>query len=260
MRAMIKKIIILLFCGVLWIPGYAQQKQDTLRVMTYNLRFGELASMQEIADYIKSENPDVVALQEVDWKTNRERAPRQNGVAMLNELAFYTGMFGVYAKAIDYRSGYYGIGILSKYPVLSSERVLLPNPSPEKEQRVMLTAQIELPDHQPLTFVCTHLEVSAEEKRIAQIRFIRQQVKKVKGPVLIAGDFNARPDSKVIREEMKGWVNATNEENTYHTKNPNIKIDYIYMLPNRGLEMLNTKRGEAKLSDHFPIVTDFLIQ
>ena len=56
--------------------------QDTLRikVMTYNIRFGELASLEELASHIKSFNPDFVALQEIDCKTDRgERAPHQIG-------------------------------------------------------------------------------------------------------------------------------------------------------------------------------------
>ena len=39
---------------------------DTLSVMSYNLRFGELASMKEFSDAILSEAPDVVMLQECD--------------------------------------------------------------------------------------------------------------------------------------------------------------------------------------------------
>ena len=56
--------------------------QDTLRikVMTYNIRFGELASLEELASHIKSFNLDFVALQEIDCKTDRgERAPHQIG-------------------------------------------------------------------------------------------------------------------------------------------------------------------------------------
>ena len=38
--------------------------QDTLRikVMTYNIRFAELASLEELASHIKCFNPDFVAL------------------------------------------------------------------------------------------------------------------------------------------------------------------------------------------------------
>lgn len=59
--------------------------QDTLRikVMTYNIRFGELASLEELASHIKSFNPDFVALQEIDCKTDRgERAPHKSGVTI----------------------------------------------------------------------------------------------------------------------------------------------------------------------------------
>ncbi|MEG1379284.1 MAG: endonuclease/exonuclease/phosphatase family protein [Bacteroidales bacterium] len=257
---MLKKILLIVFCGVGWLQAMCQSPTDTLRIMTYNLRFGEMASMEEIAEYIRKENPDLVALQEVDWKTNRERAPHQNGVAMINALANATDMFGLYGKAIPYRDGYYGVGILSKYPLISSRRILLPNPDPKKEQRIMLMAEVELPDSLPLIFICTHLEVSSEEARIQQVRFIKKQVRTIQDkPIVIAGDFNARPDSKVIKKEMKGWINGTNALNTFHTNNPTIKIDYIYFLPDRGLKMLSTYRGESKLSDHFPIITDFLI-
>lgn len=44
--------------------------------MTYNLRFGELASLEQIAEHIKAFQPDFVALQEVDSKTYREMNPQ----------------------------------------------------------------------------------------------------------------------------------------------------------------------------------------
>ena len=86
-------VLLLLILG----NAYAQ---DTLRVkvMTYNLRFGELADLKDLAAHIKSFNPDFVALQEVDSKTNRERTPHQRGKDFISELAYYSGMFGIYGK------------------------------------------------------------------------------------------------------------------------------------------------------------------
>ena len=49
------------------------QEPVCLKVMTYNLRFGELSSLKNIADFIVENEPDFVALQELDCMTRRER-------------------------------------------------------------------------------------------------------------------------------------------------------------------------------------------
>ena len=87
-------LFIISFVCLSIVASSAQNKADTLRLMTYNLRFGELASMQQIGEYIASEAPDIVAVQECDWATKRKRAPQQNGVKFMNELSYYSGMFG----------------------------------------------------------------------------------------------------------------------------------------------------------------------
>lgn len=248
------KNILIVICCMFVFGALAQKTTQPINVMTYNLRFGELASLEEIADFVKGENPDIVALQECDWKTERDRAPKQNGKAFVNELAFHTGMFGLYGKAIDYKGGYYGVGILSKYPVLRSERIFLPNPNPKKEQRVLLVADIEMPDKSVLTFICTHLEVSTAEKRGIQIEFINNYAKDIGNPVILAGDMNAKPFDKEIQEGFADWQNMTNEEFTFSTVKPSIKIDYIYAYPKDKMEMISTQvHTDILLSDHFPV-------
>lgn len=137
-----KKYLLLFLCLTLGV-AYAQ---DTLRVrvMTYNLRFGELASLEELAHHIKSFKPDFVALQEVDSKTDRKRTPHQKGKDFISELAYHTGMFGLYGKTIDYSTGYYGIGMLSKYPYISVQKIMLPHPVKEHERRAMLEGLFEM--------------------------------------------------------------------------------------------------------------------
>ena len=49
---------ILSIISVLFVSTFvlsASEEGDTLKVMSYNLRFGELASMEQIAEYISSE-------------------------------------------------------------------------------------------------------------------------------------------------------------------------------------------------------------
>ena len=239
--------------------GFSAEKGDTLKLMTYNIRFGELASMKQIGEYIASENPDVVAVQECDWGTNRDRAPHQNGVKFVNELAYYTGMFGVYGKSINYAGGYYGIGLLSKYPILSYERVLLPNDG-KTEQRSMLIADIELPGGKVITFVNTHLEVKTPEMRIEQVKFIETYLKDRGNQLFLAGDMNAVPDTEEMALLRETWTDLTNTAFTYHTLKPKIKIDYIYTKPSDNVELLNTMvKEDIKLSDHLPVISTIVL-
>ena len=259
--AMVMKRLFLLLGFILSasFAGFAAEKGDTLKLMTYNLRFGELASMQQIGEYIASENPDIVAIQECDWATKRERAVHQNGVKFVNELAYHTGMFGIYGKSINYAGGYYGIGLLSKYPILSYERVLLPNDG-KTEQRTLLIADVELPNGKVITFVNTHLEVKTAEMRIEQVRFINEYLKDCPNQIFLAGDMNATPDSEEMALLRKDWKDLTDRVFTYHTSKPEIKIDYIYSRPSAGVELLNTNvRENVKFSDHFPVISTIVL-
>ena len=248
---------------VLFVASFsvAAQSHD-LRVMSYNLRFGELASMEELGKYIASEEPDIVAIQECDWATNRTRAPHQNGVRFVNELAYHSGYFGLYGKTINYRGGYYGIGLLSKYPIIRSERVLLPNEG-KLEQRAMLVADIELPGGDIITYACTHLEVNSASLRLKQAKFINKYLSKIARhhQVFLAGDMNAEPDTPEMQYLRKSWSDLTNRELTFSTYNPTIKIDYIYSKPASNVTLHDTEvRTDIKLSDHFPVISNVSIQ
>lgn len=248
-----KLFIIFLFSVVAPVFGLAQGECE-LKVMTFNIRFGELAGLDEIAAFISAQEPDLVALQECDWKTMRTRAPKQNGKAFINELACLTGMFGLYGKSLDYMGGYYGVGLLSRYPVIRSELVPLPNPAPEKEQRVMLAAVVELPGGDAVTFICTHLEVSSAEQRMAQARFIDGYASRAANRVILAGDMNAAPESAEIREGFAGWEDMTGGEFTFSSAEPGKKIDYIFAYPPDKAEKVSTRvHTECRLSDHFPV-------
>lgn len=233
---------------------YSQDKV-TLKVLCYNLRFGELASLEQLAEFINQENPDIVALQEVDVLTNRTRAPQQNGKHFISELAFRTNMFSLYGKTIPYAGGYYGIGILTKYPYVSANRILLPMPDGAKEQRAYLVSEIELPNHETLTFVCTHLDYTTSAVRQVQVKAINDDLLKRNGPIIICGDFNAKPDSKEIVEGMNVWLQATNQDYTIPAKAPSSKIDYIFCYPKNVWKVIETETPSIQLSDHLPVIS-----
>lgn len=244
--------VIFLFALMLSLSLSAQTK---VKMMTFNLRFGELATLDELAEVIKKENPDYVALQEVDVKTLRPRAKHQNGKDFLSELAFKTGMFGIYGKTIPYEGGYYGIGILSKYPFVETKKVKLPSIDPAKEPRVVLYGLTEGANGDSLIVACTHLDYSSSDSRLAQVATVKSVLEPLPYPVILGGDFNAFPDSPEVKESFMNWSSLTNDQPTFSTKNPKSKIDYIFGFPEKAWKLISTEVLNTKVSDHFPVMS-----
>lgn len=225
-----------------------------IKVLSYNLRFGELASLEELADFIKKVDPDVVALQEVDSHTFRDRAKHQNDKDFATELGYRTGMFSAYGKTIPYKKGYYGIAILSKYPLAQVERKYLPKTQNGKEQRAVLIADVEYMENEYFTFASTHLDYTNTEERQTQVKKLNELLTNRDYPVIIGGDFNAHPDSKEIDEGMKFWQRLSEIEPTVPTENPKNTIDYIFAYPSSQFKRVKAKTyTDVKLSDHLPI-------
>ena len=112
------------------ISGQTQTDSTRLiRVMTYNIYHGETMNkdfnLNLISDIIKSADPDIVALQEVDFKTNRAKK-----MDLATELGYLTGLAPLFGKAMKYDGGEYGEGILSKFSFNRTKNNPLPY-SPE---------------------------------------------------------------------------------------------------------------------------------
>jgi len=98
----------------------------SLRILTYNIRHGEnmqnKIDLKAISNVIQENNPDFVALQEVDDKTNRT-----GGVDQLAYLADSTKMFYFFSPHREFDGGLYGNGILSKWPIVINYSLPLPH-------------------------------------------------------------------------------------------------------------------------------------
>ena len=256
-----KKSIFLLLIAIQFIlfitPAQAQESKSSepikLKILCYNLRFGELASLEELATFIKEQNPDIVALQEVDVKTHRPRAPHQNGKNFIAELAFHTGMLSAYGKTIPYAGGYYGIAILSKFPLAKVERIYLPKIENGSEQRAVLVADVEYSEGEYFTFASTHISYVTSEERQTQVKKLNEVLLARSYPVIVAGDFNAWPDTKEISEGMSAWKTVSNMEPTVPANAPRNTIDYIFCYSKDKWISVDAITYKVGLSDHLPI-------
>ena len=164
-------------------PDYS--KGISLKVGSYNIRHGELVDydMSCLAADILACELDVVALQEVDKNTRRT-----GGRDLLRELAEACG-YGHYAffAAMDFNGGEYGIGIISRYPIKSTDSTSLTVLS-DTEPRVLAHAVIEI-DGVEIDFYNTHLSYENKEIRATQLGEIREIIGDNPRAIL-AGDFN----------------------------------------------------------------------
>jgi glycerophosphoryl diester phosphodiesterase len=234
----------------------------SLTVMTYNLRFGERASMDKIAEVIKAESPDFVALQEVDVNSYRDAAGANKGLNYINELAEKTGMNGYFGKALNFpRGGYYGVGILSKHPSRSVERFELPNPK-AVEPRVLLAGVFEIDGHMPVVFGSSHLDYSDKDTSEKQARYVLNILNGFGLPYIVGGDFNATNESGAVQAFVEVAKPLTADEYTFPSDIPKKKIDYIFGYPVDAFDLESTKVGKASPdaeSDHLPVVSKIVL-
>ncbi len=240
-------------------PGRALDRVLTLRVMAYNIHHGEgtdkKLDLERIGKVIASVKPDLVALQEVDVRTKRTQNTDQAKL-----LAAQLDMHVVFGKAIDYQGGAYGLAILSRFPVAEHEMILLP-PEKQQEQRGVLVATIKFPaterngKERALRFACTHLSVAGEIERLPQVQeinriFCLDQVAN-DPPTILAGDFNAGPQSEPIEEILQYWQDSFIGDPAAR------RIDYIFYRNTDAFRGRNFKRmDEPVASDHHPIYVE----
>ncbi len=222
-----------------------------LKVMSYNIYHAGMASLEQLGDFINEHRPDVVFLQEVDVNTKR-----QNRHTMA-ELGNQTKMFTAFGKSIPLSGGYYGLGILSRYPIVGMERILLPMLEAGREQRSLLKAIIELENGRQVCVACTHLDLKTEE-RVAQVEHLNKVLKATGLPVLVGGDFNAQPQDKEIKQGMADWMRAMAEDAyTFPQDKPDQKIDYIFAHPRQAWQIRAASVPPVELSDHRPVVVEY---
>jgi endonuclease/exonuclease/phosphatase family metal-dependent hydrolase len=233
----------------------------TLRVMTFNIHHGEgsdgKVDLERIAALIKDNKIDLVALQEVD--RNTQRTGRRDFV---KELAALTGMNSAFGKNLDLEGGEYGNAILSWYPITSVTNYALPKVV-AGEQRGMLTASIPTPMG-ILVFCSVHLDHRRpEEDRLASVEAIHATLRPINKPIIVAGDFNATPDSETYNRMRKDdffmdvWSRVGNGNGfTIPNENPRSRIDYLFY---RGVAARNAAVLDSDASDHLPVIAEFVV-
>lgn len=240
----------------------------SLKIMSYNVHHCNPPSKEKegiidipaVAEVIRRQMPDLVALQEID--DHNERSGKDINEA--EEMARILNMHFYFAKTIDYAGGGYGLAILSKYPLTETAVHFLPKDSSKRaEQRALLTTRVLLPNRRSIRFASTHLDIVSDSNRVMQMTEITNIAAKDSIPFIMGGDFNSRPNSKVIGllDSFFQRSCTTSCDFTVPSGNPVVTIDYIAYKKDSPFHIQShAVIPEAYASDHRPVVATFILR
>lgn len=232
---------------------------DTIRVLTYNIHHGEgmdeLLDLERIAALIREVDPDLVALQEVDSVTNRTEQVDQAA-----ELGRLTELKPTFGRFMPYDGGAYGMAILSRWPILESTNIRLPD---GEEPRTSLAITVDITESgRSLRFVGIHFYRTAEE-RLAQVKSLEAAMGETTTPIIWAGDFNSTPESEVMQYLSGNWKILEKGEDrlTFSSYEPEREIDFVLVRPDSSFSLLGQRvLDEPVASDHRPVVVDLVLR
>ena len=241
-----------------------------MRLIQYNIRYavGSGASMHmplpgagyvlgnqtvlpDITKFIKSSDPDIVGLIEVDTGSVRSRKVNQ-----AEKIAADLGMNTSYETKYGENSINKILPIVRKQgnAFLASKRV-----HNEKFhyfdtgiKRLIIELELEY-----YSIFLVHLSLKYRHRHL-QLRRLYDLIKDTKKPVIVTGDFNTFWGQNEIYLFMKATdMNSANVEGipTYPSRSPKKEFDFV--LYQDGIDVTNFEVPDIRLSDHRPIICDF---
>ncbi|NGN64710.1 hypothetical protein G5C51_12460 [Streptomyces sp. A7024] len=245
---------------------------DTLRVSTYNIHFGIPVDADDAvpgtddldgtAAAIRAQNADVIGLQEVHhkdaWHGDQPTVLAEN----LKDLYPYATYRTNSENNTGGHTGEAGNMLLSKFPIEQEKHI--PLPEGEHVRRGLHGVQVDVGGTKVWVYT-THYSAGYDEPGLAQregeARATIEALGSAKEPVVMTGDFNARPYDRLIPWFADaGWVDAWTALHrgdagcTFPADTPIARIDYAYASPS--LDIAAAAVPQQPDSDHRALVVD----
>lgn len=244
-----------------WI-NYTPTKKETpnLKLISFNGKFGGLGN-ENIYDYLNKQNADVVFFQEYDnkkpldgfqyFENSRPIVKIQSKFPIIEsgevKTDVSTGMclyadIKVNGKIIRFVNVYMEPFFLDKKMVKPTKDMEV---NEEKAKKVL------------------HMLIPTFKKHQTQIDQIKEFINRSPYPLIVAGDFNAVPNSyeyyKVSEDLEDTFLKVGKGSGTsFHDFKFPMKIDHIFS--SKSITPISYKVDRSvEISDHFPVIAEFLV-
>ena len=253
-------------------PSRAQAPSPTppapLRVMTFNIHSGH-GNLAAVADLIRSADPDVVGLQEVDVHWGERSGFADQATELATALEMEVRFAPIYTESADAPGRpprQFGVAILSRLPVLSWTNHPLTRLSTQEESAPeplpgFLQVTVDVAGT-PVDVFDTHLDFRPDPRvRTTQVAEMLALVGEGGGPTILMGDMNAPPERQELRPLLTrftdAWTAAADPGYTFPADDPVRRIDYVLL--SGPLSVVEVHVPERVASDHRPVVADLVL-
>ncbi len=243
-----------------------------MKIIQLNIWQGKLGA--QIIDFLKNEKPDFVCMQEVNDLNGRSGYKL---FATLEEIRKDSGfregfMSPAYSSRYMEREMRYGNAILSSLPFKSKKTVFtrgeysrhydIEDRDGNDRNLQIVTVEVggrtlNILNHHGYWIYGTK---AGNDETLRQMKIIAAEIRKLKGPVIMCGDFNLAPDSEslgIINQELTNLSVKHGLKHTYTWLSPlrDTVCDYIFV--NELIKVRSFNMSEELVSDHKALIMEF---
>ena len=234
--------------------GEYPKAEGDLRIGNYFLTYCK--GTDGVIDYdrtgriIAKMNADIVCLQGLDKETERSE-----GIDQLNVLAQKANMHDYFAKAIDYKGGEFGVGILTKEEPVSVDRYQMAGKS---EMRAAMVVEYE-------KFVVASTNFDTDmAKRIEALQTLETKLSAYNKPAFLLGYFNEGDLESEFFQMVKSNWNLLSADKSTEVSGKKRRLDFIVSLKSHNVNVTQADVIESLsgvdvtvASTHYPLFCDF---
>lgn len=221
-----------------------------LKVVSYNIKYSQRIekAIALLLTNAELNDADIICLQEMTLG-----AVEKISTALKFNYVYYPAVFH------PILNNDFGNAVLSRLPILSDQKIILPHLDPRHMQRTAINVTVEF-NKMPIVISNVHFKVLMRPSyRAQQINALLRSLPPQETRFIIAGDFNtfSKANSRAILEPLinANFIPATDGLGWSHKHwtllNKRSQLDHIFI---KGLEVIKTgKVINRKSSDHLPI-------
>ncbi|MBQ0152372.1 MAG: endonuclease/exonuclease/phosphatase family protein [Chryseobacterium sp.] len=232
---------------------------DSIKVISYNVKYGS-TGWENLRKYILDQDADIILVQERDNKTDLKTDMVKYPTVVLKTKHKIIRQADLFNDASKGNSFYADVDINGK--IIRIVNVYL---EPFRLHKNMIGLKDEYygnEENYKLNALFSRL-LPTFRTHEDQIKKIRKVVDNSPYPVILAGDFNSVPNSYEyynLGENLKdAFMEVGNGSSTsFHDYKFPLRLDYIFT--SKSITSLSYKVDySVKLSDHYPIIAEFLL-